>query len=77
VVEQVRGIRTPELQGRYRPREALERLVAKTALTVAEDARTGALMIKRTPPPPEAPPPPTHPPHQTHPRNPPANRTNP
>lgn len=29
VVEQVRGIRTPELQGRYRPREALERLVAK------------------------------------------------
>ncbi len=55
VVEQVRGIRTPELQGRYRPREALERLVAKTALTVAEDARTGALMIKRTPPLPSPP----------------------
>jgi len=55
VVDQVRGIRTPELQGRYRPREALERLVAKTALTVAEDARTGALMIKRTPPLPSPP----------------------
>ena len=55
VVDQVRGIRTPELQGQYRPREALERLVAKTALTVAEDARTGALMIKRTPPLPSPP----------------------
>ena len=67
VVDQVRGIRTPELQGQYRPREALERLVAKTALTVAEDARTGALMIKRTPPPPMPPPPPTPPPNRTNP----------
>ncbi len=31
--------------------DALERLVANTALAVVEDARTGALMIKRAPPP--------------------------
>ncbi|MEO7598590.1 MAG: TonB-dependent receptor plug domain-containing protein, partial [Opitutus sp.] len=50
VVEHVRGIRTNGVEGRFRPREALERLVANTALTVVEDERTGALMIKRRTP---------------------------
>lgn len=47
VVEQVRGVRTNSIEGRLRPREALERLVADTDLTVVEDDRTGTLMIKR------------------------------
>lgn len=55
VVEQVRGIRTNGVEGRLLPREALGRLVADTPLTVVEDARTGALLVKRVaaaPPPP-------------------------
>ena len=48
VVEQVRGIRTNPLDGRYAPREALERMLAKTTLHVAEDLQTGALIVKRT-----------------------------
>jgi hypothetical protein len=47
VVEHVRGIRTNSIEGRLLPREALERLVANTNLTVFEDDLTGALMIKR------------------------------
>ncbi len=60
VLEHVRGVRTNAIDGRLRPREALERLLAHTALTAVEDARTGALMIKRSTPsraPPAADPP--------------------
>ncbi len=49
VVEQVRGVRTQGIRGEFRPREALERLLANTDLTVAEDRRTGALIVKRSP----------------------------
>ena len=66
VVEQVRGIRTNGLDGRFHPREALSRLLAQTALTLVEDARTGALMIKPSDPsrgpPPASPAPPPDPP---------------
>ena len=48
VVDHVRGVRTNGVRGRFRPREALERLVAHTALIVVEDGVTGTLMIKRT-----------------------------
>lgn len=51
VVEHVQGVRTNRVDGRYSPREALERLVANTPLTVVEDSRSGALMLKRTPTP--------------------------
>ncbi|MDP3072960.1 MAG: TonB-dependent receptor [Opitutaceae bacterium] len=51
VIEQVRGVRTNAIEGRLPPREALERLLAHTTLTVVEDNRTGALMVKREPPP--------------------------
>jgi outer membrane receptor protein involved in Fe transport len=54
IVEQVRGIRTHPLDGHYTPREALERMLAKTTLQVTEDLQTGALIVKRTPA--EAPP---------------------
>jgi iron complex outermembrane recepter protein len=48
LVEQVRGVRTNAIRGEFTPREALDRLVANTPLTVSQDARTGALMINRT-----------------------------
>src|SRR5690606_16545932 len=53
VIEHVRGVQTNKVEGRYDPREALERLVADTVLTVVEDAQSGALMIKRKPSAPE------------------------
>ena len=49
VVEQVRGVRTQGIRGHFRPRDALERLLANTDLTVAEDRRTGALIVRRSP----------------------------
>lgn len=45
--EAVTGIRTNAVKGRYRPRAALDRLLARTGLDVVEDARTGALLIHR------------------------------
>ncbi|MGH7945087.1 MAG: TonB-dependent siderophore receptor, partial [Opitutaceae bacterium] len=51
VIEHVRDIRTNGIDGLFRPRDALERLVANTPLRVVEDTRTGALMIKRVAPP--------------------------
>lgn len=51
IVDHVRGVRTNAVEGRFAPRAALERLIAGTGLTLVEDPRTGALMIKRTPPP--------------------------
>ncbi len=57
--EAATGIRTNAVKGAYTPRDALDRLIARTGLTVAEDAQTGALMIFRastTKPPGAAPP---------------------
>lgn len=50
VIDQVRGVRTNQVDGHLPPREALERLLANTVLVVVEDTRSGALMIKRRPP---------------------------
>ena len=41
-------VRTNAVKGDYTPREALNRLVANTSLSVVENARTGALMIHST-----------------------------
>ncbi len=51
LIDHVRGIRTNPVEGRFTPRQALDLLVAKTPLTVIEDLRTGALIIKRVPAP--------------------------
>jgi outer membrane receptor protein involved in Fe transport len=58
VLDQVSGIRTRALDGRYRSRAALELLLSGTPLRVSEDPGTGALLIKRQPPT-EPPPSPT------------------
>ncbi len=55
LVDRVRGITTHAVSGEFTPREALERMLAGTALEAAQDAATGALMIKRTPPLPSPP----------------------
>jgi iron complex outermembrane receptor protein len=56
ILDHVRGLRTNAVSGQLRPREALERMLANTPLTVVEDARTGALMVKRKDvPPPSSP----------------------
>lgn len=47
IVEQVRGVRTNSVEGYFSPREALEKILANTVLTVVEDDRTGSLMVKR------------------------------
>ena len=47
VIEDVREVRTNGIEGRFFPFDALQRLLANTALTVAQDSRTGALMVKR------------------------------
>ena len=45
--EQVAGVKTNPVNGRFTPRDALERLIANTGLVIVEDPRTGALMITR------------------------------
>lgn len=47
LVDAVRGVTTNPVRGEYTVREALTRLVADTGLIVAEDARSGALMVNR------------------------------
>ena len=47
LVDAVRGVRTNPVRGEYTVREALTRLVAETGLVVAEDAKSGALMVNR------------------------------
>jgi len=47
LVDSVRGVMTNPVRGEYTVREALTRLVADTGLVVAEDAKSGALMVKR------------------------------
>ena len=68
LIEDVRGVATNPVQGPFAPREALERLVARTELRVEVDGKTGALLIRRdrkSRAPPESPKPttqaPTHP----------------
>ena len=50
VVTKVRGVTTNPLTGEFTAREALNRLVARTKLTVVHDQKSGALMITVTPP---------------------------
>ncbi|MSU49875.1 MAG: TonB-dependent receptor [Opitutus sp.] len=47
LVDAVRGVTTNPVRGEYTMREALTRLVADTGLVVAEDAKSGALMVNR------------------------------
>ncbi|MBI4626635.1 MAG: hypothetical protein HY736_25875 [Verrucomicrobia bacterium] len=42
-------MKTNAVQGDFTPREALERMLSRTALTVKQDERTGALAIIPTP----------------------------
>ncbi|PAW65840.1 MAG: hypothetical protein B9S34_09655 [Opitutia bacterium Tous-C1TDCM] len=47
LVDAVRGVTTNPVRGEYTVREALTRLVADTGLIVAEDGKSGALMVNR------------------------------
>ena len=44
--ESVRGVRTPPLHGVFRPREALDRLVANTSLVIIADEHAGTLTVR-------------------------------
>lgn len=55
-VEGVAGVRTHAVKGRFLPRAALDRMLARTGLVVVEDPRTGALMVNRAARPPSSPP---------------------
>jgi iron complex outermembrane receptor protein len=50
----VEGVRTRAVKGEMTPREALDALLAGTPLTGVQDARTGALTVRREPPAPPA-----------------------
>jgi iron complex outermembrane receptor protein len=50
VMTKVRGVKTNPLSGDFTAREALNRLVARTKLTVVQDQKSGALMITVSPP---------------------------
>src|SRR4051812_44207273 len=62
--EAVAGVKTNAIKGAYTVREALDRMIVSTGLTVTEDDQTGALMIFRasSPKPPGAAPPDKKPP---------------
>jgi iron complex outermembrane receptor protein len=47
LVDRVRGSTTNAVRGEYAPREALERMLAGSALEAAQDAATGALVVSR------------------------------
>jgi outer membrane receptor for ferric coprogen and ferric-rhodotorulic acid len=49
-VDTVRGIRTPALRGHFRPRDALDRLVAGTGLVVVSDSHSSTLTVRRSEP---------------------------
>jgi outer membrane receptor protein involved in Fe transport len=70
VVDHVRGVPVPGVTGRHTPRAALDRLLAGTALVASEDPVTGALMIKRAPPPTATVPSPNEPPTSSSPLKP-------
>ena len=46
LIEDVRGVETNAVSGRFASREALERLVAGTGLRVEQEGKSGALVIK-------------------------------
>jgi outer membrane receptor protein involved in Fe transport len=46
-VEQVRGVKTRAVQGQWTPREALDQMLAGTSLVAVEDAKTGALTVRK------------------------------
>lgn len=47
LIEKVRGEQTNAIAGEFAPREALDRMLVGTALTVAQDAATGAFVVSR------------------------------
>ena len=47
VVTTVRQVKTNAVKGEFTGREVLERMLLNTALTVVEDKKTGALMVRR------------------------------
>jgi outer membrane receptor protein involved in Fe transport len=47
LVERVRGETTNAVRGEFTPRDALERMLAGSALEAAQDAATGALVVSR------------------------------
>ena len=49
LIDDVRGVTTQPVQGTFAIRDALERLVAHTALRVELDGKTGAFVIRREP----------------------------
>ncbi len=53
LVETVRGIRTPELRGRFKPQDALDRLLAHTGLVVVPDRATELWFVQKASPRPE------------------------
>jgi TonB-dependent receptor len=68
----VEGVQTQPVAGEFTPYEALERMVAGTALRIFTDPQTGALSILRAsepePRPPPTPPPPQEPPRTMKPK---------
>jgi outer membrane receptor protein involved in Fe transport len=57
MMDKVRGEQTNAVVGEFAPREALDRMLAGTALIAVQDEATGAFVIKRNPPPPRPRPP--------------------
>lgn len=47
--DSIDGVRTDAVRGQYTSREALGRMLVRTALAVTQDAQTGALAITRIP----------------------------
>lgn len=47
IVDNVRGATTDAVNGRFAPRDALERMLAGSGLEAAQDADTGALVVRR------------------------------
>ena len=47
VTDKVRGETTNSIRGEFTPREALDRMLAGSALEVAQDTATGALVVSR------------------------------
>ena len=47
--DSLEGVRTDAVRGSYTSREALGRMLVRTALAVTQDARTGTLAITRIP----------------------------
>jgi iron complex outermembrane receptor protein len=49
VTDKVRGETTNSIRGEFTPREALERMLAGSALEATQDSATGALVVGRKP----------------------------